>query len=290
MKRPPSDPPKIVKGEELESLSQNRIDLYLVQGFALSRKKAKLLLDKKQVLINGQRARMAKTPLKVGDKIEVIGSSPDSKKLKLDNYLLIVNKPAGIPVVKQYKSNDPHCFLYQVKEYCQQGKLLGPNNYLELLHRLDKETSGILVFIKDPQLAKPMQEQFKKNQFKKVYIAISQGKMDQRTMTYKSSASKKEKASETRFKIIKKRAKNVLCIEAKPITGRTHQIRIHLAELNCPIIGDKQYGQNPPSELDKQTPHHLLHAYKLEFIHPISKEVINLKAPLPSRMKSYKVF
>jgi len=212
-----------------------------------------------------------------------------------DQFILAYDKESGFAALAtENKSANLHDEL---------KKHLGLK-FLQPAHRLDKNTSGILLFAKDPESLKLLSQLFQDKKIKKEYLAIADGKWDLKPqgvienylqMEYKKGAAQKWKVAKTndpekikntaKYKYAKtnyelvKNHKNLTLMKLMPETGRTHQLRVHLSHLGYPILGDLTYGTTFKNEmiLDR----HLLHAHKLEFKHPHKKEVIKIEAPLP---------
>ena len=196
-----------------------------------------------------------------------------------DDDLVVVNKPAGLLSVPGVEIEDSA--LTRIKN-------LYPNaTGAILLHRLDMSTSGLLMFTLNPKANKRMQRQFIKRQVQKTYIADVEGVVannhgiidlplapDYYDLPRQMVCDKTGKASETHWSVIT-RSKSTTRLALKPITGRTHQLRVHCAHpqgLGMPMVGDELYG------VIGERLH--LHAHKLEFTHPTSKELITIEAPV----------
>lgn len=255
---------------------------------AHSVKLLKRAIDYKRCLVNGKVQRISTSKLREGDLVEIDLS--ELKELKAsrtftcpilyeDDHLLVVNKPDGL-VCEDARLN---ALLPQY-----QGKLL-------LIHRLDKETSGALMLAKSAQDKEAFIELFRAKSVTKIYEAIVDGKVEatdgklQSYLTKKASIAgqslwgssrrgKKQELALTFWKRLKV-GKSATLLRCQPITGRTHQLRVHLSEMGHPILGDFQYGKHFTCQLKPKR--HLLHAYILQFIHPITEKEIEIKAPLP---------
>ena len=207
------------------------------------------------------------------------------KKYKIiyeDEYLIVVDKPSGMLVIPT-----PH------KETNTLTDLLNrelDERHVEAnahpCHRIDRETSGLVIYAKGKKAQQLMLEEFRKKNVKKTYIAFVQGDVRKKFDTierdiYNKSKGRKESA-ETKYTVIGKR-KDFTMIEATPVTGRTNQIRIHLKSIGHPLVGESIYAFR--KDFDLKFKRAALHASYLRFTHPITKEVMEFKSPLPEDMK-----
>ncbi|QJC33175.1 RluA family pseudouridine synthase [Enterobacteriaceae endosymbiont of Donacia clavipes] len=212
-----------------------------------------------------------------------------------DKYILAINKPSGIAVHGGSGIN------YGIIENFR--FLFKKNFFLELVHRIDKETSGVLIMAKKRSVLKILQKQLREKKIIKNYIALVKGNCFKKKYIYiknyllKNNFNKKIKVqinkytgkySETKFKIIQN-YKDIMLVKIKPLTGRTHQIRVHMSHIGYPILFDKRYGDYIFNEKLKKI-YNLnrlfLHAKNIKFIHPISKEKINIYAPLSKELNN----
>jgi RluA family pseudouridine synthase len=198
-----------------------------------------------------------------------------------DQFLLIVNKPAGLSVLPDGWEKDSEYLVRMLEE--KYGKIF-------IVHRLDKITSGVMVFARDTETHRVLNTQFENHEAQKTYHAIVEGnpKWEQKVARHPLRANvghkhrtvvddKNGKPSETRFRVIKRYPESAL-VEAKPMTGRTHQIRVHAYALGHPLVEDILYGARDRYGL----PHPMLHAQSLSFIHPATKERVKFSAPHPA--------
>ena len=205
-----------------------------------------------------------------------------------DEHLLVVDKPAGLPVLPDGWEEDAPYLVKLLEE--QYGKIF-------IVHRLDKITSGVMVFARDAETHRALNIQFEGHQAEKTYHAIVEGnpKWEEKITRRPLRANvghkhrtmvddKNGKPSETHFRVIKRyparpeqgREASAL-IEAKPMTGRTHQIRVHAYALGHPLVGDVLYGAQEAYGI----PRPMLHAQSLSFIHPVTNEQLKFSAPHP---------
>jgi len=251
---------------------------------APSVKAIKRAIDNRGCKVNGKLERFSSRRLKKGDTVEFSYQEPkeipkSAAILYEDDDFLAIDKPAGVV------TSEPSI-----------GKLL-PKKRFWLVHRLDKETSGVLLLAKTMAAKKKLEELFLTRKVHKTYLAIVHGWLHEKEKTLSSILIKErtyqgqtiyksvEKGSGvraiTRFVLLKK-GKEAALIECHPTTGRTHQLRVQLAALGSPILGDVQYGRK---QGDAGIDRHMLHAWKLTLTHPKSDEEIAITAPLPADFK-----
>ena len=197
-----------------------------------------------------------------------------------DAQVIILDKPAGLSVLPDGWEKDSDYVVKQLEE--QYGKIF-------IVHRLDKITSGVMVFARDAETHRALNTQFESHDAQKTYHAILEGnpKWDEKVAKHPLRANvgkkhrtavddKNGKPSETRFRVIK-RYPDWALVEAKPMTGRTHQIRVHAYALGHPLVEDILYGARDRYGL----PRPMLHAQTLSFIHPATNERVKFSAPRP---------
>ena len=201
-----------------------------------------------------------------------------------DNHLLVVEKPINVPVQAD-KSGDED-LLTMLKKYLKEKYNKPGDVYLGLVHRLDRPVGGVMVFAKTSKAASRLSKQVQKHEFKKIYMAVIEGKVSE-SGTFKDKLKKDEKANITRVSEDGKEAElsynligfvnNLSLVRISLKTGRSHQIRVQFASRKIPLYGDQKY--NPNAVKDQIA----LFASKLEFKHPITKEVMSFELPLPER-------
>jgi RluA family pseudouridine synthase len=202
-----------------------------------------------------------------------------------DEQILIINKPAGLSVLPEGWDKDATYLVKTLEE--QYGKIW-------VVHRIDKVTSGIIIFALTAEAHRSLNIQFEKHQVEKTYHAILNGvpKWDEKTTKFPLRVNVGHKhrtmvddkngvRSETRFKILKRYYASAL-VEAMPMTGRTHQIRVHAFALGFPLLGDILYSAPETNIISRPA----LHAYSLKFTHPTTNEAMGFQAEYPSDFKT----
>ncbi len=247
----------------------------LADRLRCSKKQAKLLLDGKQVLVNDQRIWMAKHIVARKDVIETIRPETKTQKieiLKKSGDLLIINKPAGLVTNGSAKS----------LEVRLQRELNNPECCA--VHRLDRETTGCVIFAKNAEAKETMIPYFKEEKVVKIYRAIVSGRVSDQLQTITRDIDGK---SATTLVSILDRSRHASYLELRIKTGRTHQIRKHLAAVRHPVLGDKGYaGSKELTEVLRTLPRQMLHAYKLILPNPSNPELpIRVTAPIPADFK-----
>ncbi|MBC8207358.1 MAG: RluA family pseudouridine synthase [Kiritimatiellales bacterium] len=248
----------------------------LADRLRCSKKQAKTLLDGKQVMVNSQRIWMAKHRLSTRDRIEVIHSEAATGKkievLKKAGDILVINKPAGLVTNGSAKS----------LEVRLQREMQNPE--LCAVHRLDRETSGCVIFAKNAEAKASLIPIFKDQQVVKIYRAIVNGRVSDQLQTITRDI---DGQSATTLVNVLDRTRDASYLELRIKTGRTHQIRKHLAAVRHPVLGDKGYaGSKGISEIMRTLPRQMLHAYKLILPLPGNEgQPLRVTAPVPADFK-----
>jgi len=201
-----------------------------------------------------------------------------------DEWLIAVDKPSGMLVIPTPKKETNTLTDLLNKEL--DGRGIEVNAYP--CHRLDRETSGLVIYAKGKKAQKLMMDEFRLRSVKKSYIAFVQGSVKKSLDTIKSSIYNRNKSRNepavTNFKVLERR-KDFSILEVEPVTGRTNQIRIHLARMGHPLIGESVYAFRKDYKIRFKRV--ALHARHVEFSHPITKKNIVLDSELPEDMKSF---
>jgi len=212
-----------------------------------------------------------------------------------DDHLVVVNKPTGMvvhPGARQNSGTLVNALLFRFPELAH----VGPEDKPGIVHRLDKETSGVILVARTPAAHRNLQLQFKTRTVTKLYIGLVWGRVSKAEGKISwaigrhvkhggrmSVKSRKLRLAETRFKVMK-RFRELTLLEIQPVTGRTHQIRVHLSASGHPIVGDSRYGRRK-SKL--KSPRLFLHAHRISMKHPYSGERVQYTAPLPDDLSFF---
>ena len=257
----------------------------------LSNKTIKNYIKNGMVKVNNKVITNSSLLLKDGDKIEISYSKKKIPDIDLDilyedDYLIAINKPCGLLSISNDKEKEVTAYR-MVSDYVKKNS---NNKYIFVVHRLDQDTSGILMFCKNEKIRDKMQENWNTIVKKRGYLAIVDGKltgsdtihtylMENKKQFIYSSKNKEGKEAITHYSVIKNNS-NYSLLQVFIDTGRRNQIRVHLSERGYPIVGDKKYKcrTNPIKRL-------CLHANILEFIHPVSKKLIHIECDISSEFK-----
>lgn len=280
-----------------------RLDAYVAEERKqLSRTMIQKLIESGNILVNGSKKKLS-YKVQMNDQITI--NLPEAKETNLkpqeipieiiyeDNDIIVVNKPKGL-VVHPANGNPDGTLVNAIMAICKES-LSGIGGELRpgIVHRLDKDTSGLLIVAKNDRSHINMSEQIKNHEVRKMYIALVRGVVQEDEATIdmpigrstkdrkKMAVVKNGKNAVTHFKVLKRYPKYTL-LEIKIDTGRTHQIRVHMAEIGHPVVGDMIYsnGKN-----DFGVEGQMLHAKSLDFKHPITGVKMHLEADLPEYFK-----
>lgn len=271
----------------------------------MSRAAARKLIDDGRVLINGK-AGKASVRLKEGDKVEaklesekVAAEGPGPQEIPLDVFfadedVIVLDKPSGL-VVHPGAGNEEGTLANALVAMFPELIEVGPRERPGIVHRLDKGTSGVMVAARSPRAYASLVAQFKRHDVMKTYIGLVYGRVASaeghidwpigRHATKRkkiSTHSKHLRQAETFFTVLEALPCATL-LEVRPLTGRTHQIRVHLAAAGHPIVGDALYGRKKEA---KKYPRIFLHARFLSFLHPGTGERVEFAAPLPAELEA----
>jgi len=306
---------KSERGKRLDAFLHAKMETW-------SHRQVKNIIDRKRVFINGKNIFISGWNLKPDDRVLVKALKNDLEQggqktryhfvnvLMEDNHILVTDKPAHI---------DYDSFVANVNNYLKRQTKGQSHPYVGQMHRLDKETSGVLIFTKK-KIANTLADQFKRHTIRKVYLAIVAGQVEREHGVIRQAIEKGKFEEGRKARIaedgegkdsvteywVEERYENASLLRVEIKTGRTHQIRIHMASIGHPVLGDKLYGNgdviartaSPDEAIQKLDRHalrarddsrrfskirrHMLHAHILQFYHPITGEKLKAEAPIPA--------
>jgi 23S rRNA pseudouridine1911/1915/1917 synthase len=284
-------------------LESGRLDVALSKAAGISRALARVWLESGAVQLNGESTKKASQPVKSGDALawtppppmpsEILPEDIPLTILYEDDFLIVIDKPAGMlvhPAAHVHSGTLVNALLGRVP-LALEGEDFGAEGYRPgIVHRLDQDTSGVIVVAKTREAHSKLASAFANRQTKKHYLAITVGVPDNVTVnasigrhptikTRMSVAGTNARDAQTDFFVLDTTPSRHALVRCRIHTGRTHQIRVHLQHLKTPILGDDVYGK-PSSLIDRQA----LHAHSLEFQHPISMEWLKVECSPPEDM------
>ena len=299
-----------------------RLDQFLVAQLAeVSRARVQELITQEKVQVNGAPAKAA-MKLRGGERVEIVGDAvrPPLKAVAEDiplsviyedDQLAVIDKPAGMMVhAGAAKADDArnrgtlvNALLHRFGKLSAGGHALRPG----IVHRLDKETSGLIVVAKDDITHRKLQEQFAARNVKKKYIALVHGWPKQASGTIDrpiardpvrrirmTTRTRSGRTAVSHYRVLRRIDSpfgKLALVDVRIDTGRTHQIRVHLASLGHPVAGDRIYGAPEQLKTGKTKPltlgRNFLHAAELEFTHPTTGRTLHFRAPLPPELREY---
>lgn len=279
-----------------------RLDSYLAKELDISRSKIQKLIRDGKILFNGKIVS-ASSIIKLNDKIEIIsdldfninivGEDIPLDVVYEDDFLLVINKPSGM-VVHPAPGNYEHTM---VNALINRFSLSNTQNIRPgIVHRIDKDTSGLLIVAKDDNTHDLLSNMIKNKEVERIYYALVDGIIPHSDGTVDAPIGRdpnnrlkmkvtdiNSKEAITHFKVLKRYNTNQTLIECRLETGRTHQIRVHMAYIGYPIYNDPVYGKEKHPTLFGQ----FLHSKKIKFVHPVTKQLLEFETELPSEFKTY---
>lgn len=263
----------------------------------MAKTSVKQLLSQRRVTVNGVVQTRHDTPLNGGDTVVISSGRGNIQlnhpKLRIvfeDDHLIVVEKQVGLLTVPTFPGSTETTAFSILKAYVRRQN---PRAGIYTVHRLDRETSGLLVFAKSPELQHYMRTYWRQLVTKRTYVAVAEGIFEQKegkittwltedkrnAMVYSSPVDDGGDIAITNYKVIRDNAeKDLSMVELNLETGRTNQIRVHLASKGHPVSGDRKYGHgNEFSPADRLC----LHARVLEFIHPTTEQTVHFETPVP---------
>ena len=282
-----------------------RLDVFLSEKIkVLTRSQLQKLIEENWAKI-GEKPRKSSYRLKEGDLISFEYEIPREESIFPENiplniiyedvHIVVVDKPSGMvvhPGAGRKQKTLVNALLYHFPEIRE----IGPKDRPGIVHRLDKETSGVIVVAKSKRAYSELQKQFRQRKVGKRYLGLVWGNISRQEGSIKwalgrhgrhggrmSIKTKKPRSAETLYKVLKRYDRFTL-LDVNPITGRTHQIRVHLAASGHPLVGDGRYGHKRSKT---RCPRLFLHAYKIIFDHPQTGEKVEYSSLLPEDLETF---
>ena len=280
MKRPVAKTPAL---RRLPPVRRNGIPLldHLAESLGLSRRAAKTLLDDRQVFVNGRRIWMAKHLLQTRDAVELLPDAVAPKSDQAATVRLLVDEPTFLVADKPPRLLTVGDKSLEVRLRDQLG-LPG----LRAVHRLDKDTSGCVLFAKDEETRRKLVAQFEEGRVRKLYHALVAGNLAEPQMDVRVPVDHLPAVSHVRQVAAQTKPPRAAHLTVAIETGRTHQIRIHLHHLGHPVLGDRQYF-NARSGDFPEVPRQMLHASELRFAHPATGKPVCAASSLPRDFRDW---
>ncbi len=309
-----------MKNKETEYTVRVAADLlsFLMNAVGTTRTNAKRLLQRRLVSVNGVVVSQFDTPLQTGDKVTIRNGQGAAElhhpKLRLvyeDDHLIVVEKKNGLLSVPSAVGSSETTAYSILRAYVRKQNARAG---VFVVHRLDRETSGLLVFAKSAELQHYMREYWRQIVTCRTYVAVAEGVFDKKqgqirswftedkrnAMVYSSPVDDGGDLAITNYEVLKETANTSLplpnkgglsLVELHLETGRTNQIRVHLASIGHPVICDRKYGHGNDTVLakallQKKTDRLCLHARVLEFIHPVTEQTLHFETPVPKSFVS----
>lgn len=280
-----------------------RIDKYLADNTDYSRNLILNLIKNGEVLVNDKKIKPS-YKVKCGDKITINNIKTDTDDITPWDYLLdivfedddiiIINKPSGM-VVHPGNGNKDHTLVNALKSYTDKLSDINGVERLGIVHRIDKDTSGLIMVAKTNKAHEILGEYFKEHSIKREYIALLCGIFPHDTATIDAPIGRDEKnrlrmtvtpnnskKAITHLEVLKRYKAGYTLVKARLETGRTHQIRVHTKYIGYPVYNDPVYSNKSTDDFGQ-----FLHSYSMEFIHPITKEKMYFKRDVPKYFKDF---
>jgi 23S rRNA pseudouridine1911/1915/1917 synthase len=286
--------------------SGERLDHYLAGAAGLTRNQAQRLIQQDCVKVQG-----AKVPknyrLRGGEQIEVVLPEPEAAEPKAqdipveilyqDQYLAVISKPAGLvvhPAPGHPEGTLVNALLYSMHDLPGVGGVMRPG----IVHRLDRDTSGLMVIAKNDEAMARLQEMVKSRELKRIYLALVHGVpatrfgtidapigRDARNRKKMAVRGEHSRQAITRFEVVRQ-YEGASLLQVELVTGRTHQIRVHLAYIQHPVVGDPEYGTSGGLEKRLGLQRQFLHAFRISFRHPFSGLEMTFDDELPPDLQA----
>ena len=279
-----------------------RIDKYIADNTDYSRNLILNLIKNGDILVNDSKIKPS-YKVKQGDKITINNVKTDTEDITPWDYpldivfedddIIIINKPSGM-VVHPGNGNKDHTLVNALKSYTDKLSDINGVERLGIVHRIDKDTSGLIMVAKTNKAHEILGEYFKEHSIKREYIALLCGIFPHDTATIDAPIGRDEKnrlrmtvtpnnskKAITHLEVLKRYKAGYTLVKARLETGRTHQIRVHAKYIGYPVYNDPVYSNKSTDDFGQ-----FLHSYSMEFIHPITKKLIHLETPYPKEFNS----
>ena len=275
-----------------------RLDKYLMEKLDVSRSKIQKLIDNENILVNGNVSK-ASYVVKIDDIIEVLSMEDEVIDIEAENipldivyeddYLLVVNKSSGM-VVHPGNGNYNHTLVNALMYHCNQLSSVNGDIRPGIVHRIDADTSGLLLVAKNDMVHNDLAKQISEKSVVRKYVCLVHGVINEDTATIDAPIGRDKnnrkkmcvtgdnsKDAVTNIRILERYSNSTL-IECSLETGRTHQIRVHMAYINHPVVNDPVYGYN---KMDDKYFGQMLHAKEIGFVHPVTHEFMDFAVDPP---------
>lgn len=282
-------------------IEKDRIDKFIADNSEISRSDVKKLIEGNAVFVDGIEVRKPNFSVREGQKVLVtdviqkeIKTEPENIPLDIvfeDEHIVVVNKPTGMvvhPAPGHHSGTLVNALLYHFKDLSDINGKIRPG----IVHRIDKDTSGLLIVAKSNDAHRKLAEELREHKIRRTYLAWVEGRMENE-ITHIDLPIGRDTKNRQRMAVTSENSKNAIThvyterilddkslVRCELETGRTHQIRVHLAYIKHPILNDPFYGNG------KDSFGQYLHAFKLEFDHPISGEPLKFEVPVPEAFKN----
>ncbi len=282
--------------------NNERLDKYLSEHLDYSRSIITKMIEQNDIVVNGNPTK-ASYKIKLGDTIEIIKEyvattdiEPTPMELNIvyeDEHIIIINKPNGV-VVHPGSGNETNTLANGLLYYTQNLSDLNGEERPGIVHRLDKDTSGLMLIAKTNQSHTILSEEFKKHNVKREYVALLNGILphnkakidapigrDKQNRKKMAVTAENSKNAITHLTVLKRYKKHTL-VSLELETGRTHQIRVHMNYIGYPVFNDPVYAHQVIKEYGQ-----FLHSKNIDFVHPITKEKMHFESDLPAYFREY---
>ncbi len=279
-----------------------RIDKLASERFSLSRRAAQEAIRNGRIELDGQRCDEPGREVEPDAAIAFFPNRPKARKVKgrlnvlfEDKYLMIVDKPAGVLTLPT-QDDERDTLLDRAGRYL--ALRYGTRPYVGIVHRLDKDTSGALAMARSPSVGRTLQAMFKAHDIERQYLAVVEGSVRRETGTIdlalvtdrgdlRRGVAREEgegRPAVTHFRVVERFGPVATLVACWLETGRTHQIRIHMAEMGHPVVGERVYRPRTQPKCKATFRRQALHAQTLGFRHPVTGEEVRVEAPIPEDM------